>query len=87
MKRYFLLWLLFSALTLLFASINERNVLIISSYHEGYVWEDNIVAGMVSKLKESPLELKIYHEQLDVMRIPFNPDNFADWLIEQKAKA
>lgn len=85
MKRIFLLCWLSLCLSSLFSAGKERNVLILSSYHEGYLWEDQIVQGMVSKIEESSFDLKIYHEQLDVMRIPFDKEDFADFFKKKYA--
>lgn len=51
-------------------------VLILNSYHPGFIWSDNEVAGAVARLKEVHPEITIYIEYLDAKREP-GPENVA----------
>jgi signal transduction histidine kinase len=66
-RKYFVLCFLF--ISLVFQSYADglpkegKNVLLINSYHPGYVWTDSLTSGIISKLQLHP-EIHLYVEYL-----------------------
>lgn len=58
----------------------KKNILIISSYHRGYEWNDNIENGITSTLKKYNENYNIKIEYLDALNI--NVENYNDKLIK-----
>ncbi len=59
-------------------------VLVLNSYHQGLVWTDRLVEGVISVLKDetrNPLaaETEVYVENLDALRTPFDSRLDALW--------
>ncbi|MBU1004112.1 MAG: PAS domain-containing protein [Proteobacteria bacterium] len=48
--------------------IGERSVLILNSYHRGYKWSDDIVAGIESVFASSE-NIKLHHEYMDTKHV------------------
>ena len=54
-------------------SINEqRNVLVINSYHQGFTWSKDETDGIIDGLKKSNINLSIYIEYMDWKNYPTN---------------
>lgn len=51
-------------------SPNKKKILIINSYHPGYIWSDEILKGIHEGLEDSPLDIEIFLEYLDTKRFP-----------------
>lgn len=49
---------------------NRKKVLILHSYHQGFLWTDGIMKGMLSVLTESGAEIEPYVEYMDTKRFP-----------------
>gem|GEM_PF-4931723 len=47
------------------------NVLLLNSYHLGYVWSDDLVRGVAKSFEDSELDVELYVEYLDTKR--FSP--------------
>lgn len=55
------------------AAEKTKNVLLINSYHEGYLWTDSLTSGIMSALKSSP-EITLHIENLSAKQ--FGKSNF-----------
>lgn len=62
-----------SNLTGISATEKTKNVLLINSYHEGYLWTDSLTSGIMSALKLSP-EITLHIENLNAKQ--FGKSNF-----------
>src|SRR5512147_3334960 len=51
-------------------SRDAREVLILNSYHIGYSWSDNEMAGMVEKLRQADPKIQPLIEYLDCKHFP-----------------
>lgn len=79
MRRYLLLILMIIAVSYSFAIKSERNVLIITSYHQTYTWEKDLIKALNQTLKSSKYQLNLYYEHLDILRIPFHQKQFSEY--------
>jgi PAS domain S-box-containing protein len=62
------------------AAVPSQDILIVHSYHQGFHWTDNMMAGMLAVLQEEALGAQIHVEYLDAKRYP--PETFGPILIE-----
>lgn len=69
MKKITLITLLFLCFTqtFLFASSSNKNVLIINSYHRGFQWSDNVIAGIEQVLYNTNININVLY--MDSKRI------------------
>ncbi len=72
MKKYRLLSVLLLAALLLVPSLawakEKRNVLVLNSYHHGYLWSDQIMQGIRDVLEASPYAIDLHIEYMDSKR-------------------
>ena len=61
---FFLLVVSIVAGTDIYASEKSKNILVINSYHQGYVWTDSLTSGIIRESKLHP-EITIYIENLN----------------------
>jgi ABC-type uncharacterized transport system substrate-binding protein len=75
--------LLFLAVLLaprLAAAVTPQDILIVHSYHQGFLWTDNVMAGMVDVLQKQAPGAQIHVEYVDAKRYP--PETFGPVLTE-----
>lgn len=79
MRRALLLFVMIIAVSYSFAIKSERNVLVITSYHQTYSWEKNLIKALNQTLKSSKYQLNLYYEHLDILRIPFQQKEYTEY--------
>ncbi|MFN2355746.1 MAG: PAS domain S-box protein, partial [Desulfopila sp.] len=52
------------------AAVPPQDILIVHSYHQGFPWTDNVMAGMLDVLQKEALDAQIHVEYLDAKRHP-----------------
>jgi PAS domain S-box-containing protein len=62
------------------AAVPPQDILIVHSYHQGFLWTDNLMAGMLDVLQREAPGAQIHVEYLDAKRYP--PETFGPLLIE-----
>ncbi len=74
--RRFAVRMLLASLVFAFAlaplSAKQRNVVVIHSYHQGFVWTDRIQEGIAQALARFGPEIDIHTEYLDAKRFPLS---------------
>ena len=74
MKLKFTIFLMVSffilPLSLSHAQVQKKHILILNSYHKGYLWSDNVMEGVGSVLKKEGIE--VHTEYMDTKRIQDN---------------
>jgi ABC-type uncharacterized transport system substrate-binding protein len=80
--EYLLLFLLLAVLLAprSAAAVPPQDILIVHSYHQGFHWTDNIMAGMLDVLQKEVPGAQVHVEYLDAKRYP--PETFGPVLIE-----
>lgn len=63
-----LFFLLSTFFTTPVAANAEKKILILNSYHPGYIWSDDIVSGVQSEMAEYQKEYELYIEYMDTQR-------------------
>lgn len=48
---------------------DKQNVLVLHSYHKGYLWTDDIASGISRILSNSPLPLNVQYEYMDTKKV------------------
>ena len=51
-------------------ALQKKNILIIHSYHRGYLWTENMERGIIRGLNEKGIDFNLYVEYLDSKRYP-----------------
>jgi len=62
------------------AAIPPQDILIVHSYHQGFLWTDTVMAGMLDVLQKEAPDAQIHVEYLDAKRHP--PETFGPVLTE-----
>ena len=62
------------------AAVTAQDILIVHSYHQGFLWTDTVMAGMLDVLQKESPSAQIHVEYLDAKRYP--PETFAPVLTE-----
>jgi len=62
------------------AAVPPQDILIVHSYHQGFPWTDNMMAGMLDVLQKEAPGAQIHAEYLDAKRYP--PETFSPLLTE-----
>ena len=75
----FFLFVLFISQTTLFAFAHDKQILVINSYHKGFQWSDDVLAGMEEVFYNHP-EITINILYMDSKRI--NSNEYYDKLLE-----
>lgn len=79
-KRYIFLFALFLCANYSYSAENdEKNVLVIHSYHQGLEWTDSISAGINSVFKQQQ-NINLYYEYLDTKRN--NSENYFESMVK-----
>lgn len=55
------------------ANHNHPQIVILNSYHYGYAWSDNELAGVLARLRQDYPEIALFIEYLDAKGLP-TPD-------------
>ncbi|MDD3117738.1 MAG: ABC transporter substrate binding protein [Victivallales bacterium] len=66
-----LLWLL-PAFTTTAAAASPPKILVLSSYHVGYEWTNDILSGLRQSMEENNPDLELYQEYMDTKRTDHN---------------
>jgi len=61
-------------------AVPPQDILIVHSYHQGFLWTDNVMAGILDVLQKETLDAQIHVEYLDAKRYP--PETFGPILTE-----
>ncbi len=70
----FLLFLLIFLPSTIFSEGSDKHVLLLHSYHSGYVWTDDITKGVVDILKPNASGINLHVEYMDTKKTNFDDD-------------
>jgi len=54
------------------ATAAKKNVLVLNSYHRGFIWSDNIMKAITTEFDKSGMDVELYFEYMDTKR--HNPE-------------
>ena len=61
-------------------AVTPQDILIVHSYHQGFLWTDNVMSGMLDVLQKEAPDAQIHVEYVDAKRYP--PETFGPLLTE-----